>query len=614
MSEKPTYQELEERIKELESRGGLMEEILHYARVGIYLFKLEDPGNDASLRLIFANPASEKITGIINEQILDQKIDDSFPHWREKGIIQVFADVVREKEGVEIEDIYYKNEEVITGAFLIKAYPVQHDCVCVTLENISRRIIENHKLEQKSELLELAMQVGNLAWWELNLKSGQVKGKQNKAELLGFAPGEGRSTFDWWMERIHPEDLEKTANSIDEHLSGKSDRYEVEYRIKAKDGTFRWFYDVGRVVKFNDSGQPLYLLGFSQDISDKKRAELKNLSQQKRFQDLVESTSDFIWELDPSANFTYVSPQVERILGYKPEELLGDSGYNPMPAGEAEKVEKVFNRCVREKTPFYGLVNINYHKDGHPVIMESNGVPFFDDQGELLGFRGIDRDITEKTKQDERLRKSLEEQEILLREIHHRVKNNLQLIVSLIKLQAIYNKEPVILEHLREISNRVKSMGFIHEKIYQTKDLSQIDFADYIRTITHSLMVNFNIKESKIKPGFDVEKIFLPIDTAIPCGLLINEIITNSLKHGFPDEKTGSITITLVTEKENEEYCLTISDNGVGLPEKVDFNTYHKLGLELIKGLTVQLKGTVDIDRTEGTKYTIHFKNVYKGK
>ncbi|TAN39436.1 MAG: sensor histidine kinase, partial [Nitrospirae bacterium] len=213
---------------------------------------------------------------------------------------------------------------------------------------------------------------------------------------------------------------------------------------------------------------------------------------------------------------------------------------------------------------------------------------------------------------------SLSEKELLLHEIHHRVKNNMQVITSLLDLQLGYleNKDPR--ELFSDIKNRIRTMSLVHEKLYLAKDLSHVDFSDYIATLVSNLYKFNNLGQDRIALRLDIEDISLGIDTAIPCGLIVNELITNALKYAFPGERTGEIQVRLrVLEAASDagaEYELTVSDNGVGIPESLDLNQVKSLGLYLVTTLARhQLQGTVQLNRTGGTGFVISFREL-KGR
>ena len=218
------------------------------------------------------------------------------------------------------------------------------------------------------------------------------------------------------------------------------------------------------------------------------------------------------------------------------------------------------------------------------------------------------RDISERKKSENDIKTSLKEKETLLMEIHHRVKNNLQIISSLLDLQANYVDEIEAINVLQESQNRVKSMAIIHEMLYQSIDLNSINFTNYIKNLVHDLFISYGAN-NRIKYIIKSEPILLNIETAIPCGLIVSELVSNSLKYAFPNHEKGKISVSINSYR--EEFELIISDNGIGFPENIDFkNVNTSLGLRLVNILVQQLEGSVELDKTEGTKFKIKFKEL----
>ena len=202
---------------------------------------------------------------------------------------------------------------------------------------------------------------------------------------------------------------------------------------------------------------------------------------------------------------------------------------------------------------------------------------------------------------------SLIEKETLLKEIHHRVKNNLQIVSSLLNLQANRTEDEHLKKIMGEAKNRINSMALIHQKIYQSGNLSSIDFQTYIEQMVQSMEANFNTHKKKISYHIDTHHVVLDIDTSIPLGLIINELLTNIYKYAFNDRDNGTVTISL-QQKNKEELELHIADDGMGLPQNFDINTLNSLGIKLVKGLSNQLKGTIRFENNNGTHCFINFK------
>ena len=215
-------------------------------------------------------------------------------------------------------------------------------------------------------------------------------------------------------------------------------------------------------------------------------------------------------------------------------------------------------------------------------------------------------EITERKRAEQQLKTSLEEKEVLLREIHHRVKNNLQIIVSLLSLQSEYVKDKQAVELFRQSQFRVKSMALLHERLYETEDLAHINFSDYIRDLTDELLCSYGPDVGNIKLKINVKDVFPSVDVAVPCALITNELVTNCLKHAFPGSKAGEIRIELNLDEQGS-YTLLISDDGVGFAKDVDFPDGRTLGLQLVSTLAEQLRASVVLDKSAGTSFKISF-------
>lgn len=215
------------------------------------------------------------------------------------------------------------------------------------------------------------------------------------------------------------------------------------------------------------------------------------------------------------------------------------------------------------------------------------------------------REIAERKKAEEQLKASLEEKEVMLRELHHRVKNNMQIVSSLLRLQScnVTNKE--LLSLFNETHNRIRTMALIHEGLYGSKDLARINFADYVERITTHLFSVYNQISKNINLKLEVGEIYFDINTAIPCGLIVNELVTNSLKHAFLEGESGEICIKI--EKSQDKYSVLVKDTGSGFPEGMDFHMTKTLGMQLVTDLVKQLNGRIRLDRRSGTKFKISF-------
>jgi two-component sensor histidine kinase len=218
----------------------------------------------------------------------------------------------------------------------------------------------------------------------------------------------------------------------------------------------------------------------------------------------------------------------------------------------------------------------------------------------------VPRDITERIEAEERIKTSLKEKELLLREVHHRVKNNLQIILSLMNLQARYLKDGESFRMFMETQNRISSMAAIHESLYRSGTVAMIDFTGYVRDIAAGLFRSYSVTPANVKMKIDASDVHMDADMAIPCGLIINEMVSNSMKFAFPGERKGEIYISF--RQEGDDCTMVVGDDGVGFPTELDFRSKDTLGLRLVNILLEQLDGDMSLDRDGGTRFTVSFK------
>ncbi|MCX9083466.1 MAG: PAS domain S-box protein [Candidatus Methanoperedens sp.] len=346
------------------------------------------------------------------------------------------------------------------------------------------------------------------------------------------------------------------------------------------------------------------VLAIITDITDRIQADEARQVSERKYLTLVEKGNDGIIIIkDGLLEFT--NSKMADIGGYKPEEVIGKPFFNFVSAENTELVINNYKkRLSGDITPNNYEIEI-ISKDGRKIPVEINA-SVIDYEGKKVEM-AIVRDITERRHSQENIRRSLEEKEMLLREIHHRVKNNMQIISSLLGLQAQNIEDEKYKEIFIQSQTRIDSMALIHQKLYQSESIAQINFKDYIDGIVTNIFESYCTK-SNIKFDLDVENIPLKIDYAVPCGLIINELVTNCLKYAFPDERQGNIQIS-VRSKENNMIQLSIRDDGIGIPEDLDIRNTESLGLRLVSSLVEsQLEGEIMINRDGGTEFLINFR------
>jgi len=344
------------------------------------------------------------------------------------------------------------------------------------------------------------------------------------------------------------------------------------------------------------------------------KAKMENQLEQsqKWLSTTLKSVGDGVIATDATGCIKFMNTAAESITGWSQKEVVGKP-LNSIFNAINEKTKKQIENPVVKVLGGDVIIELSNHtillsKKGTKIHINYSAAPIKDNGGKICGVVLVLRDVTVRKKAEDKLKKSLEEKELLLRELHHRVKNNMQVISSLLRLQSqtITSKESI--EIFRECQDRVRSMSLLHEKFYRSRDLLNIDFAEYIQELAEGLVRSYGIDSSKIILKTTVKGVSLGINLAIPCGLLINELISNSFKHAFPKAARGKVEVSLLSPKKGQ-IELIVSDNGVGIPKDWDFRKTKSLGLQLVDTLVKdQLGGEIELDRSAGTKFKIKFK------
>ncbi|HTL88822.1 MAG TPA: PAS domain S-box protein [Leptolyngbya sp.] len=379
----------------------------------------------------------------------------------------------------------------------------------------------------------------------------------------------------------------------------------INYR---KDGSEYWV-DLNIVPITNRCGKITHFVSVQRDITDRKWSEKALIATQARLKYLLSSSPSVIYTCQPNRNraCTFVSENITQQLGYEIWQYLKDPHFwldHVHPEDVAIVLENL------DQLPKVGEVTCEYrflHYDGSYRWLRDSMKLLNDYSIEVIGSVV---DISARKWAEDQIRASLQEKEVMLKEIHHRVKNNLQVVSSLLKLQAGYIEDKRIVEVFKESQNRVSAMALIHEKLYQSADLAKTDFSEYIHSLAMALFRSYSANSRSIKLDLDIPEVRLSIDTAIPCGLIINELISNSLKYAFPSGEVGNIYIQLQAQddaNESTRYQLIVRDNGRGFPPNLNFRTTKSLGLQLVCTLTRQLRGEIDLSSESGVQFTISF-------
>ncbi|MBD1936981.1 PAS domain S-box protein [Microcoleus sp. FACHB-68] len=371
----------------------------------------------------------------------------------------------------------------------------------------------------------------------------------------------------------------------------------VVLRNYRKDGSLFW-NELNLAPIYDDRGTLTHFIGIETDITERKQAEEALKAAKDQLRAVLDAVPGFVSWISSDLQYLGVNRHLAAYFNVSPEAFAGQElGFfegglefgefmREFFAGSKLAANQVIDAQVNGSRQSY-LIAAQKYQEGAAAV-------------------SVAIDITERQQAQEQLKASLKEKEVLLKEIHHRVKNNLQIISSLLKLQSSYLKDPEAQALFKDSYNRVRSMALIHEKLYRSSDLAKIDLADYIRNLLGNLFSSYGISSQAIELKLKVDNISLDVDTAIPCGLIINELVSNSIKYAFTSDLGGKICVEFSLNKAND-YILLVSDNGVGLPSDFDLEQTDSLGLQLVFNLAEQLGGTINLKTDRGTEFQIQF-------
>lgn len=430
-----------------------------------------------------------------------------------------------------------------------------------------------------------------------NLDGKVIDINKTLQDITGYTPEELKNTY-VKTSFVIPGDYEQLLKLQE---SGKVRDYEA--KLKRKDGKI---YHALLNSELIEIGGDEVILTTIRDITERKETEQCLINSEKRYRKLYSSMNEglavheIIYD-DTNIPIDYeiidVNKAYEEILGIKKKEIQGKKASEIYGTGKPPYIE-IYSEVAETGNPAH------FETYFEPLDKYFNISVFSPSKGT---FATVFEDITSRKKAEEKIKKSLEEKEVLLREIHHRVKNNMQILSSLLNLQIQYEDSDETIKVLRDSQGRVKSMAMIHEKLYQSSNFSNINFKEYLERLISGIFYSYEITNGNIGSEIDIDDVNLSIDTAIPLGLIINELVTNSVKYAFPQGE-GTISIKLKSLPEQME--LIVADNGTGLPENIDIQNPKTLGLQLVKSLTEQLDGDIMVDNCDGTKFKITFNEL----
>jgi PAS domain S-box-containing protein len=560
---------------------------------------------DQEGRQTLVNTELCKMTGYSEKELLEQK--PPFKYWAEEGLEEINEVFEKTLKGIEGEyELVFKKKSGERFIALVSprktADPDGNTVFFATVKDITERKRAEEELRESEEryraLINLGSEVGEavLMLGDTEETEGvqtfvsdqwlRITGYSRK-ELLGMP----------FFNLLHPRYRQASLDRHQRKIRGEVIPGLYEMSIIRKDGTEVPIELTSAHTMYQ--GKPANV-GYIRDITERKQAEeeLKIRAQ------LLDAVTDSILVHDFDGNFIYLNEAACKMRGYSKDELLRMKLHDLLAPEDAKLVPSRIKHVIEKGEATFEATVLR--KDGSILSLELHTRTI--QWGDKRLILSVARDITRRKQAEKQIKASLEEKELLLKEIHHRVKNNMQIISSLLKLQSGGVKDKKTRELFNESQNRIKSMALVYNKLYQSQDLAKIGLKEYIEELTHNLVQSYRGASGRITTRMEISNVLLGVDLAIPCGLVINELLTNSLKYAFPGDRSGEIRVSL-QETDGNKVEITISDNGVGIPDNLDLAKTKTLGLHLVSSLVEQqLGGKIELNRTAGTEFRITFK------
>jgi PAS domain S-box-containing protein len=449
--------------------------------------------------------------------------------------------------------------------------------------------------------LQMIIQATHVGLWDWDLQNNVIWFSPELKGQIGYTDSEINNDYTEWESRIHPDDLEQIKNLKQSCLDGSKPNCRAEFRLRHKNGSYLWILSEVS-VKADQQGKPVRIFGSQINITKQKKVGQELYEREKLLSIIFKTVGDVIFHLavEPNEQYRFISvnPAFLRVTGLPSKAVVGKLVNDVIPEPSLTMVLGKYKQAIREKTIIRWEETSDYPTGR--LVGEVSIAPYFDEPGNCTYLIGTVHDITQRKHDEEKIQNSLKEKEILIRELYHRTKNNMQVISAMLGIYARHHDNQELKAILKEIDNKIISMALVHKKLYESNDLSHLNLKEYFQNLVELIKESYGRLSEQITFTLKGDDVMVLIDTAIPCGLVINELISNCIKHAFPGDRKGAIIINLfLTAK--RELQIEVADNGIGFPKEFDLKKYGKLGLETAVDLVHhQLDGTIHFISQKG--------------
>jgi PAS domain S-box-containing protein len=598
--------------------------------------------------ILAANPAAQKLFGYSEEEFSELG-RSAIVEMKDPQLPVLLEERRRNGEAKGELDFIRKNGEKFNGFISSHIFKDENgdERSIMTIIDLTEIKKVERSLKKSEERYSITLEAVNDGLWDWDVPSGDAFFSPNYYKLLGYNSGEFPANYGSWKLLVHPEDIDSVEKQLEKGVKSGIG-FEIDLRMKTKSGNWLWVSTRGKAIEKDSNGNAKRMVGTLSDITERVNArKLMQLHQiqikasldlYKMVDASIKEIIDFVLEVSLKVTeskyaFIGLMSDDELVMDIHAwsKDAMDECSVSESPIHFPIYDAGIWGECVRKRKPITvnNYNNSNLYKKGYPEghvpIKRFIGIPIFDNDKivvvaaaankeenygseDEISFKSLLNDmwrLVQRKNDEKEIKKALNEKEMLLKEIHHRVKNNLMVISSLLNLQSRYIKDKEALGIFKESQSRARSMALIHERLYQSTDLKRINFADYIRALAIDLFHTYTSDERRLKLTMDVDDLMLDINTTVPLGMILNELVSNCLKHAFPDDMAGEIKIDF--HKMDGEYLLEVNDDGKGFPEDLDFENTQSLGLQIVNSLINQLEGKIELDRSHGTKFTIKF-------
>ncbi|MBX3163386.1 MAG: PAS domain S-box protein [Bacteroidetes bacterium] len=491
--------------------------------------------------------------------------------------------------------VYFKNKKVVMSVLYE-----------VTERATKEKETENTLLQKTAQMRSIFESSPHLIW-TVNKKYQITSFNQNFYNTVMSLRGVNLTIgckIDEHITERRQEYIDFWYKKYDEAFKGNKVEFEKEDE-NSKNAVYRKVF-VSPI--FNSQDKIVEISCIAHDITESKIYEHKLLNQSAKITAIFDSSSHYMWTISRNKQLSSFNKKffdliiamfnIKPYIGLKTHEYLKTKSY-------WEVFDLSYQMVFKGKSINFEIEGEDIHNN--KIFLEIFLNPIYENNN-VVEVSAIAHNVTEKKLALRRIESSLKEKEVLLKEVHHRVKNNLQVISSILNLQSSYVTDENTRAILRESQNRIKTMAYIHESLYQDKSFISVNFSQYLKTLVNNVVQSYSSSEEKIKVEINAEQIMLSLDNSIPAGLIVNELVTNAIKHAFSGSRTGTVSLNL--KHENNRVFIELKDNGSGFADGIDFKNSNTLGLQLVNTLVEQLDGDIEFEtrKDKGTRVLITFK------